>query len=104
MSGDPRPETQIKSDDQRCARPRLLDGAHAQMLIQKMVIRPLFSEWPRFVDDRNLRWFREHRTRRRFSTPNSLVGAFVQGVRGGTFQKRRTYVKHYIDRPKSDYT
>ena len=36
--------------------------------------------------------------------PNSLVGAFVQGVRGGTFQKRRTYVKHYIDRPKSDYT
>ena len=35
MSGDPRPETQIKSDDQRCARPRLLDGAHAQMLIQK---------------------------------------------------------------------
>jgi len=33
-----------------------------------------------------------------------ISGAFVQRVRGGTFQKRCTYVKHYIDRPKSDYT
>jgi hypothetical protein len=35
------------------------------------------------VDDRNLRSLRQHRTRRRFSTPDSLVVASAQGVRGG---------------------
>ena len=70
---------------------------HAQMLIQKWQYDLCFPEWSRFVDDRNLRWFREHRACRRLSAPNSLVGAFAQKVRGGRQNTATTSLKREGD-------